>query len=63
MEIVMNKKTKTTSTRLAAAVGFSWIVSAMLFVQPIALAVLMVSHVPYDAMPRFTFHDSRKNLF
>jgi phosphatidylserine synthase len=23
----------------------------------------MVSQIPYDAMPRLTFHDTRKNLF
>lgn len=26
------------------------------------LAILMVSHAPYEAMPRITFHDTRRNL-
>lgn len=29
----------------------------------LALALLMVSQIPYDAMPRLTLHDTKKNLF
>jgi CDP-diacylglycerol--serine O-phosphatidyltransferase len=29
----------------------------------LALTLLMVSQISYDAMPRLTFHDTRKNLF
>jgi len=29
----------------------------------LGLAFLMISHIPYEIMPRFTFRDTRKNLF
>lgn len=34
----------------------------LLFPFTVFLALLMVSHLPYDHMPRFTFKDTRKNL-
>ncbi len=44
------------------AIWHSFLLEFLLIPMTLALALLMISHVPYEAMPRFTFHDSKKNL-
>lgn len=44
------------------AVWGSLTLEILLLPLSLALALLMVSQIPYDAMPRLTFHDTRKNL-
>ena len=45
------------------AIWGSFHLEILLIPMIISLALLMVSVIPYDTMPRFTFRDTRKNLW